>query len=419
MVKIAAAWAAMSTAARAAAVGGLLLPVVLVTALVVGAVGFVPGPTASPGATPEPIAALPSDAPPSPTSSPSAFVAPSASASTQPSPTPVPDPLLGTDGRLTVLLLGSDYRPAHPGNRTDAMMVVSVDPTTGRSAAFSVPRDVVDFPLPERGTYGPRVNGLYQYLQSKTNRGAANTMKAFGRAFDIEIDNYVFIGFFGVDKLISAVGGVDVHLKKSYYDPYYWVNGHRRGWGLPAGKSHLNAENALIFARSRKGDSDFGRVRRQQLLVQAAFAKVRKRGLDDLPKLIKAAKDSVRTDLPLDRATDLFKLYKGVDLAKSKRVVFGPKTLCGPRAWLHVPPGPRQVQGMDQEELPEGAAVRDVARDGGPGWGGRAESWLGGTRTDGGVTGNVRRSGPARPGASAGRLYWKVPAWTWLAIVRM
>jgi hypothetical protein len=60
--------------------------------------------------------------------------------------------------------------------------------------------------------------------------------------------------------------------------------------------------------------------------VQAAFAKVRKRGLDDLPKLIKEAKDSVRTDLPLDRATDLFKLYKGVDLAKTKRAVFGPKT---------------------------------------------------------------------------------------------
>ena len=371
MAKIAAAWAAMSTAARAAAVGGLLLPVVLVTALVVGAVGYVPVPTAPPGPTPEPIAALPTDAPPSPTPSPSAFVAPSASASIQPSPTPVPDPLLGTDGRLTVLLLGSDYRPAHPGNRTDAMMVVSVDPTTGRSAAFSVPRDVVDFPLPERGTYAPRVNGLYQYLQSKTNRGAANTMKAFGRAFDIEIDNYVFIGFFGVDELISAVGGVDVHLKKAYYDPYYWVNGHRRGWGLPAGKSHLNAENALIFARSRKGDSDFGRVRRQQLLVQAAFAKVRKRGLDDLPKLIRAARDSVRTDLPLDRATDLFKLYKGVDLAKSKRAVFGPKTyavrahgytyhlvLAKCRAWIEKNfPKERPFGTWPATAIPSGAAA--------------------------------------------------------------
>ena len=161
---------------------------------------------------------------------------PSGSASAPPSLANVADPLLGTDGRLTVLLLGSDYRPAHPGNRTDAMMVVSVDPTTGRSAAFSVPRDIVDFPLPGRGNYAPRVNGLYQYLQSRTNRGAANTMAAFERAFDIEIDNYVFIGFQGVTGLISAVGGVDVRLQKSYFDPYYWVNSHTRGWGLPAGK---------------------------------------------------------------------------------------------------------------------------------------------------------------------------------------
>ena len=234
--------------------------------------------------------------------------------------------MLGNDGRLTVLLLGSDYRPAHPGNRTDAMMVVSVDPTTGRSAAFSVPRDVVDFPMPVSGTFGNKINGLYQYLQSKTNRGAANTMKAFERAFGVEIDNYVFIGFAGVQELISAVGGVDVRLKQSYYDPYYWVNGHTRGWGLPAGKSHLNAASALIFARSRKGDSDFGRARRQQMLVMAAFDKVRKRGLDDLPKLIRAARDTVRTDLPLDRMTDLFKLYRHVDLSKTHRVVFGPKS---------------------------------------------------------------------------------------------
>jgi polyisoprenyl-teichoic acid--peptidoglycan teichoic acid transferase len=327
MGKIAAAWAAMSSAARAVAVGGLVLPLILVVAVTAVAVGAAPAPSVKPGPTPPPVAALPTDAPLSPSPSPLGLpsVGPSASASAQASPAGVADPLLGTDGRLTVLLLGSDYRPAHPGNRTDAMMVVSVDPTTGRSGAFSVPRDIVDFPLPGRGTFAPRVNGLYQYLQARTNRGAANTMAAFERAFDIEIDNYVFIGFRGVTELVSAVGGVDVRLQKSYYDPYYWVNNHTRGWGLPAGKSHLNAQRALIFARSRKGDSDFGRARRQQLLVMAAFSKVRKRGLDDLPKLLREARDSVRTDLPLSRANDLFKLYREVDLKKAKRAVFGPK----------------------------------------------------------------------------------------------
>jgi anionic cell wall polymer biosynthesis LytR-Cps2A-Psr (LCP) family protein len=149
--------------------------------------------------------------------------------------------------------------------------------------------------------------------------------QAFSRAFGIEIDNYVLIGFTGVIKLVRNVGGVDVTLAEPYYDPYYWVNNHHRGWGLPAGKSHLDAEDALIFARSRKGDSDFQRAKRQQQLVMAAVAKVRKRGIDDLGKLLNIAKETVRTDLPLNRATDLFALYSTVDLAKVDRVVFGPK----------------------------------------------------------------------------------------------
>ena len=204
-------------------------------------------------------------------------------------------------------------------------MVVSIDPTTGKSAAFSVPRDISDFPLPKSGRYGAKVNGLYQHLDATMGDGAKGMKQAVARAFDIEVDNYVLIGFTGVIKLVKAVGGVDVTLAEPYYDPYYWVNGHTRGWGLPAGKSHLKADEALIFARSRKGDSDFSRAKRQQQLVMAAVAKVRKRGLDDLPKLIKIARDTVRTDLPLDRAADLFALYSTVDLAKAERAVFGPQ----------------------------------------------------------------------------------------------
>jgi anionic cell wall polymer biosynthesis LytR-Cps2A-Psr (LCP) family protein len=149
--------------------------------------------------------------------------------------------------------------------------------------------------------------------------------QAVARAFDIEIDHYVLIGFQGVIKLVRNVGGVDVTLAKPYYDPYYWVNNRTRGWGLPAGKSHLDADEALIFARSRKGDSDFSRAKRQQQLVMAAVAKVRKRGIDDLQKLLNIAKETVRTDLPLKRAADLFALYSTVDLDKVERTVFGPK----------------------------------------------------------------------------------------------
>lgn len=326
MSNIGSAWSAMSTQARALAVGGLAIPIILIVVIGTAALGGFGNGTPTPS---DPgIGALPTEAPtdsPSPTPSPG----PSSSASPTPS-APNADGLLGTDGRLTLLLLGSDARKSHPGNRTDAIMVVSIDPTTGASAAFSVPRDVAGFPMPESGNYAGKVNALYEHLQAQNGRGASGMKQAVSRAFEIEIDNYVLIGFTGVTKLVSAVGGVDITLDRSYYDPYYWVNGQTQGWGLPAGKSHLDAQNALIFARSRKGDSDFGRVRRQQTLVMAAVTKVRTRGLEDMPKLIEIARDWVRTDLPLDRMTDLFELFSTVDLDAAEQAVFGPNTYAEP-----------------------------------------------------------------------------------------
>jgi LCP family protein required for cell wall assembly len=317
------AWSGMGPGSRAAAIAGLLA----LTLVIVGAVAAAFLLTRQPA----PIAALPSPTPgpdiplpPVLTPVPEVSLPPA-----PPTPSPTPrgaDPLLGSDGRLTVLLMGSDYRPAKPGNRTDAIIVVSVDPTTGQSAAFSIPRDAVNFPLPKTGTYRPKVNGLLAHLEQTTSDGYASMKQAVGRAFNLEVDRYVFIGFTGVKELVRAVGGVDVTLDQAYYDPYYYVTNRQRGWGLPKGTSHLSGNEALIFARSRKGDTDFGRARRQQLLVMAALDKARAVGLSKVPELVAIAEKTVRTDLPLDRAGDLFELFSTVDLTRVKRTVFGPRT---------------------------------------------------------------------------------------------
>jgi len=246
----------------------------------------------------------------------------------EPSPTATPpgtDPLLGTDGRFTVLLLGSDFRPAHPGNRTDAIMVVSVDPVSGNTAAFSIPRDLLNFPLPNGKVYAAKVNALYQHLLSSTKNGNAAMKRAVGEAFDIELDGLVLIGFDGVRRMVRAVGGVTVDMEESYYDPYYWVNGQTQGWGLSAGKHKLNAETALIFARSRKGDSDYGRAARQQQLVMSAIEKVRDKGPELLPQLLGIAAKTVRTDLPRDKAAEIFDIVSRANLGKAKQAVFGPR----------------------------------------------------------------------------------------------
>lgn len=324
MISIRRTWRAMSRTSRALAVAGLVTLVVMVGAAAAAAAGlFAPLGSQLSGEAGEPL--VPAQTPPPLAPSPS----PEPTASPLPSPSPSPpgaDPLLGTDGRFTVLLLGSDYRPAHPGNRTDAIMVVSVEPTSGKTAAFSIPRDTVEFPLPGGGVYTPKVNALYQHLLSTTRDGGAAMKQAVGEAFGIEVDWYAVIGFAGVRQLVDAIGGVDVTLERAYYDPYYWVTSKKQGWGLPAGTSHLDGANALILARSRKGDNDFERARRQQLLVMATLEKVRTLGPSVLPKLLSIAATTVKTDLPLDQAPRLFEVVATADLTSANRVVFGPRT---------------------------------------------------------------------------------------------
>ncbi len=210
--------------------------------------------------------------------------------------------------------------------RTDVIMVVSLDPTTGAVAAASIPRDTANFPTSSKGTYGPKVNGLYQSLMGRIGQPkAAREMKRIiGNGIGVEIDSYAVVGFEGVRQLVNAVGGVDVVLARSVSDPYYWVTSTKRGVYFPAGNNHLSGDRALIFARTRKGDNDFERARRQQLLVAAAVKAVRDRGLKNLAKLLPIADRFMRTDLPLKSAPLLFDVVSGAKLAEAERVVFGP-----------------------------------------------------------------------------------------------
>jgi LCP family protein required for cell wall assembly len=182
------------------------------------------------------------------------------------------------------------------------------------------------FPMPEGGTYHAKVNGLYQYYQSKNGNGLASMKNAISKAYQIEIDFAVLTGFAGVRKLITAVGGVTVTMATAYYDPIYWVTSKKQGWGLSAGTHRLDGNNALIFARSRKGDNDFNRARRQQQLVAAAVKQVLAKGTDILPALLSIADGTTTTDLPLLRVLDVYALVKTANLASVQGAVFGPRT---------------------------------------------------------------------------------------------
>jgi LCP family protein required for cell wall assembly len=239
--------------------------------------------------------------------------------------------ILGTDGRFTILLLGSDARPSISGLRTDAILVASVDPVTGRAAILSIPRDTAYFPLSATRKYAGRINAIYSYLlrtYPKRNPGT-ELRKIIGRALGIEIDAFALLGFAGFRRLVNNVGGLDVYVARKLYDPVYSMRAGQHGVTFYPGWQVLRDLRALAYARIRHlAGGDYGRSGRQQQLIQSAVKKVRSRGVASLASLLAASSGLKKTDLPLTGtyAALIFEIVSRADVAHAPRVVFKPNT---------------------------------------------------------------------------------------------
>jgi polyisoprenyl-teichoic acid--peptidoglycan teichoic acid transferase len=247
--------------------------------------------------------------------------------------TPAPEPtrppiiladLLGRDGRLTVLLLGSDRRERIVGERTDAIIVASVDPKSGKVAMVSLPRDTVNVPTAPGRVYAGRINALFFELQAgkgKRKAALAKLRDALAYAFDTEIDYYALLEFDGLVKLVQTIGGVTVDLDEPFVDPTMHIG--KRGLRLKAGSHPLDGKTALAYTRSRHTSSDYDRSRRQHEVLIGAAERVAGRQ-DILPALMAMVRRKVVTDLPLRAAPALLELAARVDLDRPRSVVLEP-----------------------------------------------------------------------------------------------
>lgn len=256
----------------------------------------------------------------------------------------------GSDGRLTVLLVGSDWRPrlAGTGERTDAMMLVTIDDQKQMSAV-SLPRDVGNVPISPTETFQPKVNGLFKHFKETygTREAALEHMRtAFEYTFGIEIDYVAYIRFTGVDRLVDEVGGVPVAVPYNIYDPTIVDERTTRQHGaefdqsvstLMLGNSApvcytvgdpINwastpaCTRALLYVRSRHGpgNNDWRRARRQQGFLFATIERVISRGsagnLEALRSAALTNPDDFYTTLPTDPASvlALFDMLDGAQL---------------------------------------------------------------------------------------------------------
>ncbi len=222
--------------------------------------------------------------------------------------------------RVNILVMGLDRRPVEDPSalsRTDSVMVLTLDTQRQTGGILSIPRDLlVPIPISPETLVHDRVNNIYAYGEQfgylGGGPGLAKAMIAYN--FGVPIDYYVLLDFHGFERMIDAIGGIDVRLSSPLLDPSYPTGNYgTMRVSIGAGLQHLNGERALWYARSRYQSSDFSRLERQRQVVMAARQKLLQ--LDMLPKLPglwAIAQETVITDLTLSDVMDLAKLAWGI-----------------------------------------------------------------------------------------------------------
>lgn len=197
-----------------------------------------------------------------------------------------------------ILLLGGDSRSTEAYERTDTMIILSVNHDERLVKMTSIMRDTwVEFP--GKGFSG-KINAANVY------GGPELALETVNQNFSMDIDRYVLINMADLVAIIDLVGGVDIEITESELK---WINSYAQDYlnnvqsysGQTSlnesGMVHLNGLLATAYTRNRYTDSDYGRVMRQQKVLIALAERMQNTELDEMMAIVDDILDHIQTNL--------------------------------------------------------------------------------------------------------------------------
>lgn len=202
------------------------------------------------------------------------------------------------DDVINILLLGLDVKGTSTkkmlneqdqyAKRADVQMILSIDRYDGSIKLTSIARNT-EVDIPGRSSLGMIANsyGYAVYQNGKYHHWVDTPymcMRTVNRNFELNIQYYVATNFYGVVSIIEYLGGADVNLtaaeakyinyylkknKKAISSTYDDKKGNREALKAEDGVQHLDGLQALMYARTRELDDDFGRTGRTRKLLSA------------------------------------------------------------------------------------------------------------------------------------------------------
>lgn len=204
-------------------------------------------------------------------------------------------------GYRNIALLGIDSRADDYGlgNRSDCIIIASLDQKTKNIRLISVYRDTY-LQLEEKGkTVLDKVTHAYSY------GGAQNTLKALNTNLDLNITEYVTVNFDAVIAAVNAMGGVTIDIDSSelkYINDY--INATSASSGIKTsqitktGKQTLDGVQAVAYSRIRYTEGgDYKRTERMRTVIEAMLSKAKTLNIGQLNKLVDTILPRVSTNI--------------------------------------------------------------------------------------------------------------------------
>jgi LCP family protein required for cell wall assembly len=226
------------------------------------------------------------------------------------------EPAAGLGHSENILLMGSDTRAFKggakfggeiAGARSDTTILVHIAQDGQHATLVSIPRDTYAHIPACKTASGQSTPEWNKFNVAFSVGGPSCTIALVENLTGLRVNHFVVVNFAGFQRMVDALGGVNVCLTHAIDDPLR-VNpatGGNIGSGLviSAGRHTLNGQQALGFVRARYavGDgSDLGRIKNQQVFLSAMIRKATSTGLllrpFSLYHFLDAATRSIETD---------------------------------------------------------------------------------------------------------------------------
>ena len=253
--------------------------------------------------------------------------------------------LFGVDSREEELLSGN--------NRSDIIMILSLNDLTGDCRLVSVYRDTyLDISDGGGESSFSKCNAAYAY------GGPERAVAMLNRNLDLNIRDFVTIGFGGLADVIDAVGGVEIDVQE---DEIHGINDYQSTMAQELGRTAVNVEQpgmqtlnglqAVAYCRIRytSGD-DFRRTQRQREVLTQTIAKAKRMDPAALNKITTQVFSEVATSMSMTDAMLLLTKLVRIDMKDQtgfpgeelralatvdEQACIIPQTLSANVTWLH------------------------------------------------------------------------------------